>query len=91
MQGAVKNNPQHFTVVTGAQGGGIVFNPVCTDVHFGSNAFALAQVERNDIRVIIMLQVIAVYLEQVIIGAKNIADFTEQLFFLFKQGFDESF
>ena len=91
MQGAMEDHPVQFGFDTGTQGLGIILYPVNTDINFANGGRAGRQVECDDVRIIIMLQVLPVNFKEAIVGTEDIIERLKRLPFFFKKGFNTEF
>lgn len=81
----MKNNPVQFLFKGAVKLPGIISYPLKAYVNLTLYAAGIfGEVEGDDIRIIIVLQVLLVYPKQVFIAAKNIVQTFQRPFFLFK-------
>ncbi len=79
----MRQDPPELRVGRNIQLSGIVGNAVDTDKQISVDfALFLRIIKRNDIGIIIVVEVLAVNIEQVLIRAKNIVQFTQVIAFL---------
>ena len=66
-----------FLVVGSVEGFGISLHRVETDKQVAGDLIAARVIERDDIRIIIMLEVLAVYFQNLLVGAEDVADIAD--------------
>ena len=64
VQGPVEDHPVQFRLKGYPQFPGIILNPVDADIDLPRNALPLGKVEGDNIRVIVVLQVLPVYIKE---------------------------
>ena len=83
----MNDHPVQLCFVSGTELFSIGAYGVETDEKITGNPIAFTIVERNDIRVIIVLQILAVYFQNLFVRAKDISYFTDLLSVSFSYGF----
>ena len=79
MEDAVDDGTVEFLVVGSVEGFGISLHRVETDKQVAGDLIAARIIERDDIRIIIMLEVLAVYFQNLLVGAEDVADIADLL------------
>ena len=87
----MEDHPVQFGFDAGAKGAGIIFYPVDADIDFTNGGWAGRKVKCDNVRIIIVLQVLTVDFKEALIGTENIVEGLQRLLFLFKNGFDKGF
>ena len=79
MEDAVDDGTVEFLVVGSVEGFGISLHRVETDKQVAGDLIAARIIERDDICIIIMLEVLAVYFQNLLVGAEDVADIADLL------------
>ena len=87
----MEDHPVQFGFDAGTQGLGIILYPINTDIDFANGGRAGREVECDDIRIIIVLQVLPVDFKETFVGTENIVEGLQRLPFFFKKGFNTDF
>ena len=88
MKYPVNNDTVEFIVIRSAELFCIGAYRIQADEQVSGQAVALTIVESNDVRVVVVLQILAVYFQNFFIGTENISDFTESFSIGSSYGFD---
>ncbi len=79
VEDTVDDGTVEFLVVGSVEGFGISLHRVETDKQVAGDLIAARIIERDDIRIIIMLEVLAVYFQNLLVGAEDVADIADLL------------
>ena len=79
VEDTVDDGTVEFLVVGSVEGFGISLHRIEADKQVAGDLIAARVIERDDIRIIIMLEVLAVYFQNLLVGAEDVADIADLL------------